>query len=245
MKISYRQESPPRKQNAILLFARMPELDRSIPDEPYAALPWEELDALSVALFSDLIEQALAVPGADVIFCCRESDNTHNLTAAFPERLRSIVFPDGPLSATVSAMIEHAFDLQYQRAILILDATPLRSPEELQKMFARLNGEDDCIVMTASPDGFCSVLGLRSTHRSMFHPVSPNLFEKADGLLAFLCEQSAVLCPTPPEAVLNSGLMIARLRDTIVQTREDAPGYPKRTATIFRQLDKKYRMRRP
>jgi len=245
MKTMIRQDPGPRRQNAIMLLARLPELQRSVPDEPYASLPWEELDQLSVALLGDLAEVALGVPGADVIVCCREAEKSHDLSQIFRDQIRTVFFPDAPVSATVAAMLEYASDLQYQRIILVLNPAPRRTSAEFQNMFARLNGEDECIVLAATPDGYCSLLGLRSTHRSIFQAGEGNLFEKPDGLLAHLCDQSVVLCPAPPDTLLNSGYMIARLRDQVADAGDDLPGYPKRTAAVFRQLDKKYRVRRP
>ena len=55
-----------RHNKAIVLLSKVPQINRSNRDEPFAALPWDDLDTLFTAMLGDVAEIACHVDFADV-----------------------------------------------------------------------------------------------------------------------------------------------------------------------------------
>ena len=245
MSVAHRTERNGNRHFAIMIFAKQPELQRSGGDEPYAALPWEDLDRLSAALVSDLIEQACQVSIADVFLiyhpAVRPSDE---FLRNFEDRVRYIELSDSTVPLNYSFLAEFTSAQPYQRLILVFENYPLLSSQLFMKTFSHLGSEEEKIVLGQTLDGDCFYLGLRSPYQGFFEEGGQDLLGKSRGMLSHVCSQNAIVCPVQPVTPLTSGYHLASLRDLIAEMDEDDPVYPRHSSTVFRFFDKKYKYRK-
>ncbi len=245
MSAAHRTERGGSRHFAIMIFAKQPELQRTGGDEPYAALPWDDLDRLSNALMGDLIEQACQVGGADVVLVYHSSARpSDEFLREFGDIVRYIELPETakPLNHTVLG--EFITSQPYQRLILVFENYPLLSPQLFLKTFSHLGSEEEKIVIGQTFDGECFFLGLRSPFHAFFHEGGQELFNKPFGMLSHVCSQNVIVCPVQPILPLTSGYQLATLRELIAGMDESDPIYPKHSATVFKFFDKKYKNRK-
>lgn len=232
-----------QNENAILIFSRPPYIHRSHGDEPFASLPWDDLDALFSAFVGDLLETSANVPGADIFFFKTPGEPTDEFL--FPLR-EKILFRDlqGESPADhIRHAVENVFAEHYQRAVVLLDNQPHLTAKYFKKMFDQLTYEEDCVVASPTIDGKCFLVGMKSDLSSLFDPTDADPLKKPMELMRRLCVIDGVLFLTPQGYLLDSGYNIARLKNAL-----EAPGipdedYPRRTAEIFKKFTKKYKMK--
>lgn len=233
-----------RQTTAILLFLRPAQLARRRADEPYAALPWEDVDALFTAVLGDVIQNACQVPGADVILYRNPSELSDDFLAPFGQRVRCCDIGEESLSQEVCRAIDLTFAEHYHRVIAIIDNHPAYSPSLLRKMIDQLGCEDDCVVLNPTIEGRCSVVGMKLNHSWIFDAAEGDPLASPHLLMERLCKLNAVLIPAPPSYLLNTGTHLARLKSELEALPERTPDFPRRTFEIFKMLDKKYKLRR-
>ena len=228
-------------QNAVILFGRTLQFERSNPDEPYAALPWEDVDALSMAILGDVIEHSLQACNADVLFYRNPAEYSDEFLRPFRNRLKCFDLKDGSITSQVQGAVEQAFALHYSRVVIVLENSPLISPTLLSGIFSQLGCEDDCIVVGPTLDAQVYLVGLKSRHDVLFEAGGPDLFSKPKRFLEGVCRESAVVVPAQTQYLLNSGSRLARLRCDVEAINESNSGFPRRTISVFKSFDKKYK----
>jgi hypothetical protein len=229
-----------KRQNAVLLFARTPEIRRSVAGEPFAALPWEDLDSIFHACVADVATSAAAIPDADVILYRDETYLPASKMPAQRENLIVMDMPAGEFGAAVGQAVEHAFLEYYHRVAVVLENNPLIGAPMLSRSLGLLGTEDDSVVMTPAGEGRVGMLALKSNHPSIFRQGHPG----PDGIFRKLCELDVQIHPTAPVFSIDSAAAIDRLRGEVDSMDPSAQDYPALTSAVFRRLEKKYRMKK-
>ena len=245
MKKNHRSDHETSRHYAIIILAKTPELQRSSPDEPYAALPWDDLDTLSAALIEDQIEQACQVQGAEVVLFFHTARPRDEFLRTFNDRVHYIELSEKNFPHRFSHLSEYLASQPYQRVIVVFENYPLLSAQMFIKSFEHLGSEEEKIVVGQSDDGRCCYVGLRTPYHSFFSEIGQELVDKPFGILSHACRQNAILCPTQPLLSLTSGFHLAALRQMIDGMEEGNPVFPGHTANVFKMFDKKYKLRKP
>ena len=237
----------PRESNrhyAILIYSRPPEIERSGGDEPYAALPWDDLDRLSWAIVRDQVEQACQVSIADVILVYHTVRPSEEFIQSYGDRVQYIELGGQTAPLFYSFLAEFLATQPYQRVIMVLDNYPLISSQLFLKSFSQLGSEDEKVVLGQTLDGRCFYLGLRTPFQTFFQEAGNQLLDKPFEMLSHICKQNAIVCPVQPIVPLTSGYNLALLWQMIMNMSDDDPVYPKHSAAVFKFFDKKYKFRK-
>jgi hypothetical protein len=232
-----------KNQDAVLLFARTPQIARSAADEPFAALPWEDLDAIFHACLGDIVNRATGVPDVDVLVY---RDERYLPAAKFsrpPEMVRVLDMPAGDFAPAVGQAVEHAFHEYYHRVVVVLENNPLLTAAAISRALDMLGTEDDAVVVLPAHTGGACLLALKANHPSLF-PKALSPGGGPEGILGKLCQLDAQLYPTEPLFLVDSPAMIDELRRRISALDPAGPDFPALTSGVFRQLEKKYRLKK-
>jgi len=232
-----------KNQNAVILFARTPEIPRTAADEPFAALPWEDLDAIFHAALADIADHAAEIPDADVIVYRDERYLPASKFSRPGDAVRILDLPAGEFNAVAGQAVEHAFHEYYHRVAVVLDNNPLIGAGVISRAFDLLGTEDDAAVVASAPDGRVAMLALKSNHPSLFRG-NGSRDAGSGGMLARLCELDVHLFPTDPVFLVESPATIDLLRRRISAMDPSDPDYPGLTGSVFRALEKKYRLKK-
>lgn len=228
---------------AVIFFARTPEVPRSAADEPFAALPWEDLDAIFHAALGDLVNRAVEVPDADV-FVYRDERYLPAAKFSRPGGTVTLVdMPPGGFEQAVAQAVEHAFHEHYHRVVVVLENNPLLGRSVIRRAIDLLGTDDDSVVITPAPGGRAGMLAVKANHPSVF---ASGVLNKTGpgGMLAKLCELDAHLYPTEPVFLVDSPAAIDLLRRTISAMDTSDPGFPSLTSGVFSSLEKKYHLKK-
>jgi hypothetical protein len=229
-----------RKQNAILLFSKPPRISRTNLDEPYAKLPWDDLDALFTGLLGDLLEQACRLKDVDVLLFRKKSELSDDFLLPFQNRVKRFDEAHGSFTENVQHAVDQAFAAHYHRIVVLIDNHPLIDAPFLARVVQQLAYEDDCVVVAPSLEGTCFLVGMKANHGSIFDRTDHDPLAKPYLLLKRLCRLEAMLFLTEPTYSLDSGSGLARLKSQLDAADGSSPDFPRRTYEMFRTFDKKY-----
>ncbi len=244
MKPSSQNTSKASHANLIVIAAGTTTIRYDRPDEPYAALPWEDRDALSHAILGDLAEQAVGLPHADVVLVHPDDQRFDDVVELQRERIRAVSVPrDQGEAAVVQALDDPTFRA-YQKILLVLEQTPLLDSRLFARIIAQLGAEDESIVVGLTRDGAAAVLGFRAVHLPAVLELDSQTIGRSDRLLEALCGVNAVVMPLPVVDGLRTGAQMELLRDTLGTLDRTQSAFPRRTEAVFRTLDKKYKPRK-
>ncbi len=244
MKVSYHNSGKGTSANAVVIIARTREFHHDRPDEPFAALPWEDRDSLTHAIVGDLVEQAAALPGADIIIMHPKEERFDDIAGLFPGRVKLHALTTESLARGPAHLLEGEDVRQYQKIVLIAELTPLVPSRLIAKTFAQLGAEEDCIVLGQTREGGCAFLGFRAPQRTLLTEMDNDIYEKADRLLAHLCGQNIIVVPIQSFEGLRTGSQVESLRKAIGALQTAGGSFPRRTEATFRSFEKKYKPRK-
>jgi glycosyltransferase A (GT-A) superfamily protein (DUF2064 family) len=231
------------RRNAILIFTREAALSRTNAREPYASLPWEDVDALFGAFLGDLLEGASGVADADVFLYRIGSEPLDELL----NPLRSVVeFRDQdavPFTERVRLAIDEAFSRQYAGVVAILENRPTLSTHFLTRLLDQLGYDDECIVVGPTFEGKCYVLGMKSNQSALFDAAGGDPTSKPFLLLERICAVESALVLLRTEHSLDSGYNVAELRRELEGTDRTARDFPRRTFELLKRFDRKYKLK--
>jgi hypothetical protein len=233
-----------KNPNAVIVFARTPEVTRSGGGDPFAALPWEDLDSVFHGCAGDIIESALALPETDVIVYRDSRFPPAKLTAPFGDTVEPIDLGEGPIGDAAQQAMESAFLEFYHRVVVVLDNNPLVGEAVMRAATDQLGVEDDCAVVVPADGGAVVLVALKAGCRRLFTEAAAPAGGPWGGVLARLCEEELILFPMRPSFLLDTTANIDRLRSSLASLDTGSPGFPKRTEAAFRALEKKYRWKK-
>ena len=230
--------------NALLIFARSPQIDRSNRDEPFTALPWEDLDALFTAILGDVVQIASQLPNVDVFLYQDQKQLSDDLRSPHRERIRSRQLSEGTLTEQIQTAVKDAFLEGYDNVVVLIENHPLVKLVPLERVFDQLTYEDDCIVIGPTVDGKAYLLGMKSNHAELFLQTDGDPLSKPALLMERLCATEVILFPTHVTYSLDSASNLARLKHDVEFLTLNKANPPQRTHDIFKVFDKKYKARK-
>lgn len=233
-----------KNQNAILMFARTHEVTRSGGGDPFASLPWEDLDTVLHACAGDLLHTAASIPGVDVLLCVHPRFPSEKLVLPAGNGVRKIEMPEGNFGESVQQAVESAFLEYYHRVVVILENNPLLGSGLMRIASEQLGVEDDCAVITPAAGGGVVLVALKTNYPNLFSGKGERREGLHSGVLGRMCAMEMMVFPTPPSFLLDTTADFERLRDEMTRRDSSEPGFPKRTGSVFRSLEKKYRWKR-
>ncbi len=233
-----------RSHNALLFFSRTPQISRGTVGEPFAALPWDELDALYAALLGDLVETAARLPDVNILLYRNQAEISDDYFNSVRNRIELRPALALPLAEQIQRAVSEAFAADYHRVIVIIENHPAVRAASLRHAIDQLGFEDDCAVVGPTEEGKCYLVGIKSDRSEIFDPAGGDPVDKPNLLMGRLCEADVHLFPIHPLYSLDSASNLARLRTDVEMMRDSNGSVLTRTREIFRVLDRKYRLRK-
>ena len=231
--------------NALLVFARTPRfLTRSASDDPLAALPWEDIDMLFTAMLGDVVRNASQLEATDIFVYRNAAEYSDDYFLPFRSKIQLLELTDAPVAELVQAAVENCFRNAYHRVVAILDNNPMLTGPVLSRVFDHLRYEDDSLVLSPTPEGKCTLIGMKMNHSELFEAGQSDPFMMPDTMLERCCSLESMLFPVASPYFLDSTQNIARLKRDIEGLDRSMPDYPSKTSEVMRIFDKKYRLRR-
>jgi len=233
-----------KNQNAIILFARTPEIVRSGGGDPFAALPWDDLDSIFHACVGDLLLAAASVPDSDVLLYRSPHFPSEKLMVPAGNGIRMFDMAHPEFGESVQQAVDGAFLEFYHRVLVVLENNPLLGRNDFRSAADQLGVEDDCAVITPADGNRIVLAALKTNYPSLFAARGASGTGRQAGVLNRLCEMEAMVFPTRPSFALDTTANIERLRVELSARDPGTPDYPRRTGAIFKTLEKKYKWRR-
>jgi hypothetical protein len=233
------------KKNAIILFSKVPQINRSMMDDPYAGVPWTDLDALCTAMLCDVIETAFKVEFLNIVVYRDQTELSDDLFSRFRDRVECRDMHECSFSQQIHQAIESTFGHGFTRIVVVLENNPLLRPNFIRRIFDQLEYEDDCMVISTTIEGKVLLFGMKSNHSSLFANADGDSLLTTGGLMQRLCNSNVIIFPTRTSYSIDSGFNLARLQndmETLVTAKEY---FPHRTYDMFKLFNKKYRIKKP
>ncbi len=230
-------------QNAIIVFSKPPHISRTDSSEPYASLPWDDVDKLFSAFLVDIIQSACRVPDTDVLFYRDPSEPLDEYLYPLRDKITFCNLEGGTFTEQVQSAVEKTFANGYSRVIVVLDNHPTLSAKAFMRIFEQLKYEDECVVLGPTIEGKTFLIGLKANQSQIFDEAEGDPLEQQFVLLERICQLEAVLFLIQQKYLLNSGFGIARLREELESAEVQESGVADRTYEVFKSFDKKYRMK--
>lgn len=230
-------------QNAIIVLSKPPYISRTNGNEPYASLPWDDLDALFSAFAVDVLYHASGVPETDVFFYRNPSEPQDEYLYRLRDRVKFCELQGASFAEQVDEAVRKSFADGYHRVVAVLENHPTISSGFLARVIEQLKYEDECVVVGPSLEGKCFLVGMKGNHRDLFECEETDPLGRPYVLMERLCRFEGVLFPTEQRYMLNSGFNLARLWADIQEPWMREQGVAERTCEVFRSINKKYRLK--
>lgn len=231
-------------RKALVLYSKVPEFLPQAPEEPYAGIPWTELDALFFAMFDDVIETASSLDYIDLHILKAEQDFSNDFLSRLGSKVNVIDLPQSAKNEEVHYAFDLMFANKYEHVIVLLEPHPLVTNHDLRSAFGLLQYDDDSIVIGQHANGKYFLVGLKSDHSDMFLPDGEkNIFSENNCLLQRICDNEMMVFPVLPKYSLDTGINLQRLKFDLEELA-GGNGFSHRTRTMFKTIDKKYKFRR-
>lgn len=231
-------------QNALILYAIIPQVDRSKSDIPFASVSWEDYDQLYTAMFIDMLKNVCQLIDTDIIVYRNPNQISEDLFIAYRNRICLYELNNNPLQEQIESTLSDIFQGKYQKVVVILNNNPLISRSLIKKTFNQLGYEDDCIVVGPTYDEKCYLIGMKMFHESIFKNTESDLLQKSNSILRNVCQISSMLFPLEPQYSWDVAENLLHLRKTIENLNKSDFEFPVKTYEVFRMFDKKYKLKK-
>lgn len=231
-------------QNALILYAIIPQVDRSKTENPFASVAWEDFDQLYTAMFIDTLKNVCQLTETDIIVYRKPDQISEDLFIPFRNRIRLYDLNDNPLIEQIESALIDLFQGKYQKVVVLLNNNPLISRSLIKKTFSQLGYEDDCIIVGSTYDEKCYLIGMKMFHESIFKSNEPDLLKKSNSMLRKICQTSSMLFPLEPQYSWDVAENLLQLRKTIENLNKSDFEFPAKTYEVFKVLDKKYKLKK-
>lgn len=230
--------------NAIMIISSSTYIDRTRLDDPLTALPWDDIDSIYTALLGDTIRIASQLPDMDLLVYRSEKEISDDYFLPYYQRIQLFDLTDAPLIEQIQQAVENAFANNYQRLVILFENNPLICTSVLEKIFAQLEYDDDCLVIGPTYEGKCFVVGMKSNHSKAFNASEGDPLKDHQILLKQLCNTQTIFFLLNPIHSLESGSNLIQLKKMIELQDKSGNDFPSKTFGIFKLLEKKYRFQK-
>jgi|WetSurMetagenome_2_1015567.scaffolds.fasta_scaffold599729_1 hypothetical protein len=229
------------KSNAIVLFSRLTQLDRSVRDDFYSVMPWTDVDALFSTMFEDVADAALRFGKADVHVFRSAREQVDDFLAEFMKGVTVHDLEGQSFTSQISHALEHIAGHGYASVAVVLENNPLIDEAMFRTTFQQLSHEDDCAVVGLTDRERCYLIGLRQADYDLFdgHADDPALV--AGGVLRLLCGLERAIVPVHGKYALDLAPNLGRLKSDLDELSLHQPALGRRSLQLFRNLERKYR----
>jgi hypothetical protein len=232
-------------QNAILIFSKQPEINRSDVDDPLAGIPWTDTDILFTAMLGDVVECASKIEYAKIALYRDANELSNDFLAKFCERVECLDVIKDLFPNQIRHGFENVFSQGYSHVVAILENNPLLAPELIHRIFRQLHYDDDCIILVVSGEGKVLLIGMKTDYSSIFHEIGNSKTTlNSDVLMHRLCGLNVMVFPIFSSYSLDSGYNVVKLLDEIMNLILIKEQYPHRTWDMFKLLNKKYKIKK-
>jgi hypothetical protein len=217
-----------RNTKAIILFTQQVRFSRGDPNEPFAAIAWDDIDVLFSAMLNDLVEQIIKITNTDIFISVNSSDMQDDFLLSFQRKVNVLDHSSLSFPQRISSAINTVFENDYHRLILYLQHYPL-------------------LVLGASKNGRASLLGVKSNYSDWFKTVQSETTDKSDTsfietdyILKKACGNEVLIFNTPTIPAVDNGFDLEKLKRNIEHSMTVEGFFAKHTYEIFKYIDKKY-----
>jgi glycosyltransferase A (GT-A) superfamily protein (DUF2064 family) len=230
------------QRDALIVFFRTPQIDRSNPEDTFSALPWEDIDFLFSAMTSDLIRTVSQLTTFDLLVYRNQAEVSDDFFFPYHQRLKLLDLEPASPAEQIRQGTEHAYTLGYQSVVVLLQNHPFISKKIITDVFNQLGYEDDCFVVGPTVDNRCFLVGMKMNHSAVFDIGGGNDPLKQELLMKNICQTDSMIFLLPPIIPLDHAGYLMNLMKHMESVDKMAPEYPSKTATAFKTLQKKYKL---
>jgi len=230
--------------NAIILFPTPFAIHESGNCAPLSGLTQDDLDALSMAMFDDVVEQTSQLDGTDTIVFHNGETFSDDFVANLKKRVKYFEVQGDSFGEQVWHALERTLSDRYARIIVIFENNPILDGSFYRHVFDQLTFEDDCVVLGPTFEGSWYLLGLKSDHGSVSQLSSGGALLEPLYLFEHLCRMDTFLFPTRPHFSLNSPVRLERIEDELKASVQNDENISRRTSAVLKTLQKKQNSRR-
>jgi glycosyltransferase A (GT-A) superfamily protein (DUF2064 family) len=231
-----------QNSKAIILFLKPVAIDRTRFDGSFAGLPWTEIDALYSAMFDDTVESLTQIPHTDIIIFHDKTEWSEEFINVFVKSVKVGEVQGKDFSEQVDHALEQISSSGYKKVILFFDSHPLINRDMVLHVFELLSQEDECAVLGQLQNGNVHFLGLRYEITDLFNQDIGETNLTTTAVLRRLCKKETMVFQIDTLYSLDSSESLLRLYKELQDLEFLHKELPKRTHTLFRNLDKKYRL---
>lgn len=230
------------QKKAALLFTKQPQISKAARNDPFLLVSWTDVDLLFSSMIADVAETLGGVPGVDIIIYTHDEEfptdflSTHARLDIRPQQGENFY-------ESVQMGVENAFHEGYQRILAFLEPVPLISAQEVQRAFAQLTIEDDCIVYGPLNNADYYLVGMKHNHSVIFRDTIAREQSSNSSMMEQLCACEAMLIPLDELYVLDSGYALLRLREDVERRMSTTANFPRHTAEMFKLIQRKYKLK--
>jgi len=230
------------QRDALIIFFQTPQIDRSNPEDPFSALPWDDIDFLFSAMASDVIRTISQLTTIDLLVYRNPAEVSDDIFFPYHQRLKLINLEPVSSAEQFRQGIEHAYVSGYQNVAVLLQNHPLITKKTMTEVFSQLGYEDDCLVVGPTNDNRCYLVGMKMNHSAIFDLPEENGFQKQQQLMKNICQTDSMLFLLPPITPLDHAAQLMSLMRYVETMDKLAAEYPGKTASAFKTLQKKYKL---
>jgi hypothetical protein len=230
------------QRDALIVFFRTPQIDRSNPEDPFSALPWDDIDFLFSAMASDVIRTVSQLTTIDLLVYRNPAEVPDDIFFPYHQRLKLIDLEAVPPTEQNKQGVDHAYASGYQNVAVLLHNHPLITKKTVTEVISQLVYEDDCLVVGPTTDNRCYLVGMKMNHSAIFDSPEVIEFQKQQQLMKNICQTDSMLFLLQPVNPLDHAAYLMDLMRTIETLDKMAPEYPLKTANAFKTLQKKYKL---
>ncbi len=233
-----------KKANAIILFSKTVASNFNENQKQLLQLQSDDVNALQRAVLEDIIEKISQLADTDIFVFCDGDTSKNNLNNKWSQQvqfrqIQGEIFSEQVQNAVVQVMSE-----EYLHFVVMFENHPIISLELLQNVLHQLSCNEDCVVVGPTSDGKHFLIGIRSDQSEFIGKVDGDTLLNPNLLLERLCESPVILLLTRTLYALDSVNNLVRLRNELSVGQGIRPKNYKRTLSVLRMLNKKYKFNR-
>ena len=233
-----------KNTNAVILFSKAFSINVHQHQEHPLQFQYEDLHALQSAVLEDVVEKISQLTDTD-IFVFNDEESTLDTTInkwfqrVLFRQIQGTTFSEQVQNAVVQVMSE-----EYLHLVVVFENHPIISVELLQNVFQQLICNEDCVVVGPTTGGTHFLIGVRSDQREFISSIDGDTLLNHNLLLERLCESPVILVLTRTLYALDSVSNLVRLRNELSMGQGIRPKNYRKTLSVLRMLEKKYKFNR-